>query len=344
MKPIKLYFAGSTNNKSVLDEIRLGITNRLLTFQYENYIDIWFKANGDSPGNIIIDSGAFTVWNKGKVIDLTKYIEFAHKIIEKGEQLNKKIFIVNLDVIPGNVGETKKLNSLLGSIETIQKNKDIIENAAKKGYMNMKTMIENGITPIHVFHQGEHWKWLDRAIDKTNYIGISPANDVSTKDKKKWIYSVFEYLYKNNIEVNTHGFAVWVPSLLKELPWTSCDAASWKLAAAWGKIFYCKNGFSDIFNKNLDKEFSIYTVSDKSFSSKKELSLYSSIESNPESKLDSFLLEQLKKDGYSYEDLQTWQIREEINIRFFLMFEKWLNLYKKDKEFKTNHKLIYHEF
>lgn len=318
MKPIKLYFAGSTPPKST----SLLIKNRLISYAYSEQVNQWFEATQGAPGNMIVDSGAFSAWNKGRVIDIDAYIAFAHSVIENGEKQGKKIFVVNLDVIPGKPGETKNLNKIIGDSHQLTSNKELIEISAKQGYQNLKIMVSNGIKPIHVFHQGENFKWVDRMIQYTDYIGISPANDMPVNSKKNWVTSVFEYLHFNKINVDTHGFAVWIPSLMKDLPWTSCDAATWRLVAGWGGIYYPIGGISaPLFSEeNINDSFTNITVSEKRSSKGMK-------------NLTSNMLKSLEKDGYTFEMLQDNQIRAELNVKFFLALEKWLNEYKAKNEY-----------
>ena len=331
MKPINLYFAAVWAGQKSGEMGTLGVKNRLVSYHYPNQFPSWLEVTGNDKGNIILDSGAFSAWNKGAHIDIEDYIDFALEAIDKGSALNKTVRVVNLDVIPGKKGETRHLS-------TTQ-----INAAAKEGFFNMKHMMEAGITPIHVFHQGESWKWLERMVDKVPYIGISPANDMSVPSRKQWVEGVFEYMYKNNVTADTHGFAVWVPDLLKDLPWTSCDAATWRLVSAYGGIYYPNGGFANPDFSKGSSSFSILSVSDKKGQktrggSKNESETLPdgfdlSYDAIPTHKGMADLLPgklaMLAKDGYTFEDLQSWDTRAEINIRFFLAMEKWLNEYKK---------------
>lgn len=324
MKPVKLYFAGAWAGKCSIEEVGLGIRNKLVSYVYPDQLRSWLQVAKGREGNLIVDSGAFSVWNKGKTIDIDAYVKYAHAAIVDGEKDNKTVHIVNLDVIPGIPGKTKHLNDALVGKHARKINLDLIEKAAEQGFDNLKILLSNGITPIHVFHQGEDWKWLERMLKHTKYIGISPANDMPTASKREWINSVFEWLYKHDLidSVDTHGFAVWVPSLLKDLPWTSCDAATWRLLAAWGGVYYpTKGGFdSPDFSNSINDGYRIMGVSAQR--SGKGLGVVTPL-----------VLKQLEKDGYTYEALQEWSTRATINVRFFLALEKWLNEYKKKHEY-----------
>lgn len=317
MKPIRLYFAGewlgTGINKAVL--IKAGIKNILCSYAYPKKLANWIaNLSADAEGNIMIDSGAFSAWNKGKQIDFNAYVQYAHKAIEKVSRFkNQNIHIVNLDVIPGVAGQTSSLNKIHK-----QENRDLREASALAGYKNMRRMLKQGIEPIHVFHQGEDFKWIDKMVEYVSYIGISPANDLPSAARNHWISDVFEYLYKKNINVDTHGFAVTNYAVLRDFPWTSCDAASWLIGAAMGMITYPQGGFSN-------PDYSVHPV---------VLNVSARTIGKGAKHMQSHFLQQLENDGYSYDTLQTWQGRALLNIRYILGLEKWLNVYKRKVEYK----------
>lgn len=325
MQPIKLYFAGEWGPRSSQGD--LGITNRLVSYLYPNQFSKWLETSKNKKGNIILDSGAFSAWNRGRNINLSDYITFAREAVILAENNQKHIRIVNLDVIPGKVGETKRLNVTITDSISLENNSKLIDDCAKRGFLNLKIMKSEGITPIHVFHQGEHLRWFDRMLKYTDYVGISPANDMPNNSRQKWIDSVFTYIYKNNIDVKTHGFAVMVPEILREYPWTSCDAISWLMIAATGCVLYPIGGFKQQpISTSKEKPFNQILVSEKK------------IAKNVGHLTDKLLM-LFEQDGYSYQQLQDYKIREEINVKTYLFFEKWLNQYKKEHEYKPPHRL-----
>lgn len=320
MKPIKLYFAGAWAGSCKQEEVDLGIQNKLVSYLYPQQLESWLTVSGNQPGNIMVDSGAFSAWSKGKVIDLEEYVAYAHEAIRQGESQNKNVYIVNLDVIPGKPGSSAGLNK-----NRKNENKELVEKAAKQGYRNLVKMLKKGIKPIHVFHQGEDWYWLNKMVERTDYIGISPANDLSVKDRKSWIWSVFNYMHRRNIDVDTHGFAVWMPSILREFPWTSCDAITWRVVAGWGGIYYPQGG--GFTNPDYSKPPRIMHVSWKKNAQGIGI-------------LTSGILKQLERDGYTYEMLQNWETRARINVRYFLGLEQWINEQKRKTEFKPKQGLL----
>jgi len=316
MKQITLYYAGDWGPRPQQGD--LGITNRLISYLYPHQREHWLRVNGDTKGSVIIDSGAFSAWNKGDVIDIYEYMKYITETVEKLVNANKTVYYVNLDVIPGKVGQTKNLNKFIGNKNILENNNKIVNEAAKQGLENLKLMIREGFQPIHVFHQGEHIRWLEEMIKHTDYIGIAPANDVSMLNKKKWIYAVFEYMYKHGIDVRTHGFAVTMPELLEHLPWTTCDSISWLMISATGQVIYPLGGFQNPKFRNDKKPYNRLTVS-KVLSGKGTTYLTDGI------------LELFERDGYTYEQLQDYSVRMEINVRTMLLYEKWLNEKKQNE-------------
>jgi len=323
MEPIKLYFAGRW---AAPEEDAPLVKCRLVSHAYPSQIKRWLQMNPTEPGEIILDSGAFSAWNKGDVIDLDAYIKQAHEIIEMSAEANKEVHVVNLDVIPGKKGETKDLLNALRDPEVKQQNKEIINKAAAEGLKNLKIMLSNGITPIHVFHQGEDWKWLDKMLELTDYIGISPANDMSQTSKKAWMDSVFDYLYKNGVKVRTHGFAVTAITSIRDLPWHSCDSTTWRLFAGYGKVIFPHWGFSSDTRVISNSNFTIWRVSDRT--------------GGRGYTITDEILKQFERDGYTYEDLQSHLGRARINLHFFLRMQNDINWYKSMTPYEPLQNLI----
>lgn len=315
MRPVRLYFAGPIfypkGDRAV--SLNQQITNRLVSYLYPDQLRRWCEQIEDIKGNIILDSGAFSAWMKGQEIPLDAYITYAKNAMQMAKDYNKHLRIVNLDVIPGVYGASMQLN-LVNSKE----NRDTINKAASKGYENLLRMKDAGITPIHVFHQGEDFEWLEKMVKLTDYIGISPANDMGVPARVDWMRSVFTYLHNNNIKVKTHGFAVLMLPVLKTLPFTSVDAATWRIVAAWGSIMYPIGGFS---NPDYSQFPMLFCVSERRVG--KGMGTLT-----PEK------VKQLENDGYTFEELQTFDGRCEINIRYILGLEKWVNEYRKGIKFK----------
>lgn len=173
---------------------------------------------------LVLDSGAFTAWTKRVKIDIDEYINFALK------HQSSLTHIANLDVIPGTFGQ---------KVLSIQD----IEQSATEGWDNYQYMLKKGISKdklMHIFHQGEDFKWLHKLIDSgANYIGISPANDRTSVVRAEWLKKCMEIICDKNGNplVKFHGYAATSFKLMARFPWTSVDSASWRILAGYGKIY-----------------------------------------------------------------------------------------------------------
>lgn len=179
---------------------------------------------------LMLDSGAFSVWNKGATIDLDSYIAFCRQHPDVS-------YYVNLDVIPGIPNNKRSLT------------KENKEASCKRGWNNYLKMVKE--LPfdkvIPVFHQNDPIEWLNKYLGYgTPYIGISPANDCTTSNRIEWMDA--RDFWSDNIRrrlfyrsgkplVKTHGFAVTSYRLMNLWEWHSVDSASWKMSAATGNIY-----------------------------------------------------------------------------------------------------------
>lgn len=169
---------------------------------------------------LMIDSGAFSAWRRGAVIDIDQYADFLHQNIELID------YYVNLDVIPGEFGRVPS-----------QAEVDASANASWENFLHLRG---RGLESIPVFHQGEDFKWLETMlVAGCKYVGISPANDRTTKEKKLWLDRVFAVIPKGPGGyplVKTHAFGMTSTYLIFRYPWFSVDSSSWAITAGMGNI------------------------------------------------------------------------------------------------------------
>ncbi len=173
---------------------------------------------------IMMDSGAFSAWNKKASIDIEEYTKFCLKYLDNID------FVVNLDVIPAEFGR--------------KPTKEEAEISAKKGWHNYQFMLSAGIPKeklLHVFHQGEDFKWLKRML-QIPYIGLSPANDRTTEQKITWLDSCMPYVTDaKGMPLNKwHGFAVTSLRLMLRYSWYSVDSTSWQATGRMGGVIVPK--------------------------------------------------------------------------------------------------------
>jgi len=191
---MKYFFSSPGNSEAILNEYK--VRNYLLSFAVDA------KAAKKFIGHdIIIDSGAFSVWNKGGSIDINEYLKFCLK------QPQEWTFI-NLDVIP-KTGSSA----------------DDIEECCKKGFENFLFLKQHLKNVMPVYHYGDDIKWLHEYIKHADYIGISPANDTHESIKREFLTEVFN-ITKDRIK--THGLGYSSFKGLSMFPFYSVDSISWK--------------------------------------------------------------------------------------------------------------------
>lgn len=222
-----LYLAG-TYSKMVDEKLQEMGVNRLASqLNDRSLLERWITYIKEvEHRKLFIDSGAFSAHTKGRELDVDEYIEYLNARQGCFE------VIAQVDKIPGEFGKKKTREQLLEAPELSWEN---------YLYMRDKVIDYNNLTPI--FHQGEDFKHLHRMLETTfdgehiPYIGISPANDVSTKEKAKWFETVFRIIRdSSNPNVKTHAFGMTSLDLLEKYPFYSADSTSWLMTSANGSI------------------------------------------------------------------------------------------------------------
>lgn len=171
--------------------------------------------------SLILDSGAFGVFNKGEIIELDDYINFC---------INhpKCSYFVNLDKMPKSSNSSKILTEqdLNESAETSWKNLERMSQYIPKEKL------------ITVFHQGEHFEYLHKMFSNYSYIGLSFATyrRSSKTNRIQWLNKCKKILSQRKFP-KVHGFGITAFPILKAFPWHSVDSASWIYEANCGNIF-----------------------------------------------------------------------------------------------------------
>lgn len=246
---MRIFFSAVKKNQDLDWLVENGANSFLFSYEDKKVINqVAHLANfKERKLMILIDSGAFSAWNRGLVIDINHYIDFIEKV-KKIDTIHQ-IYFINLDVIPHKKG-TKPT-------------KEQIRLACEKGIENYHYIKSKGHSTIHTFHQFEDFKYLDKIIKECNdlnYIGISPANDQSVQSRNAWLESVF-YRIKNN--VRTHVLGLTAKDSLEKYPAYSADSSSWINVSRFGELFDF-NELEKIPKKDLSKNNLLYYAVDGS--------------------------------------------------------------------------------
>ncbi len=170
--------------------------------------------------DLFLDSGAFSAWTQGAYINIKEYIKF----IKENEDVLQ--VYANLDVIKVRDAEDKKW---IGPNEA----------SAAATWKNQKIMEKAGLNPLPCFHFGEPWEYLERYVAEYPYLALGVAGNSGTT-LMPWLDDCF----KNHIcdkegmpKIKIHGFAVTSLKVMMRYPFYSVDSTSWVVTGRMGSIF-----------------------------------------------------------------------------------------------------------
>ena len=202
----------------------------------------WVKYKKEHPESlcdIVVDSGAFSMWSCDKPFDIDKYINF----LNSNDIIETAFWVAEADKIPGrkNVDPTEEER----------------EAAPEESWQNYLYMIKRVKCPkkvVPIFHQGEDYKHLIRMLeykfpdgDHIPYIGISPRNDVHVAMKQGWYTETWKIITNRCKQLDrkiplTHNFGCTTLSIMEQYPSCSSDSSSWMQSAIRARVLIPMNG------------------------------------------------------------------------------------------------------
>ena len=197
------------------------------------------KEHPDSACDIVVDSGAFSMWSANKPFDIDKYINF----LNSNDVIKTAFWVAEADKIPGKKNVTPTLEER--------------EQAPEESWQNYLYMIKRVYCPkkvVPIFHMHEDYKHLIRMLeyrfqdgDFIPYIGISPANDVHVNEKIKWYEKTWQVIEDTCRRLGrqiplTHNFGMTTLSIMEQFPSCSSDSSSWMQSATKGRVMIPMNG------------------------------------------------------------------------------------------------------
>lgn len=163
----------------------------------------------------MLDSGAYTAYSKQTFIDLDNYAKFCLKHRDKID------YYINLDAIPKSDSEAHR------------------REAAEQTWKNQLELESYGLTPLPVFHKGEPEEFLERYIDKYDYICLGGLVADSVLTNEEFFERVWDqYLTKadGTPKVRVHAFGMTSRPNMFAYPWFSVDSTTWLVHAKIGQI------------------------------------------------------------------------------------------------------------
>ena len=313
-----IYASGSFQGQYGLCDISQNVLEAWPKLNGSKELMEWLKVHPDPTRISLLDSGVFSTWSRGDVVDMDKYSDSIHEL------LDKKLWshFVGCDQIPGS--------------PNVMPTQEDVEISAKKTWDNFLYMVEKRNVPadrlIPVFHQNESFHWLKNMVDYHDsmiksgskeglYIGISPANDRTSKQRILWLEQCMPYVTHpdGSARLRWHGFGATSTLFMHRYPWYTCDSTSWLRAGSFGAI---KVPMMELKYPHYDSNVQVAMTlrsgeSEKHFQglAKGEQDwIVAYIEKN------GFTLEQVAGDGK-----EGVLSRQTINLRFWKQLEKELN-------------------
>lgn len=167
--------------------------------------------------NVMIDSGAFTLFNAKKKLSWLTLDGYCNFLEQYGERSEKYVM---LDVI-GN------------------------DEASKKNY---EIMLNRGFNPMFVFTMADNdYDYLKNAVSNNKHLCV--AGGVTTKGD--WMTKRFQDVYSKT-QAKIHGLGYVTYPKIYQLPLHSVDSSSWIQASqVYGIINYFDNGMKGIMYKDI---------------------------------------------------------------------------------------------
>ena len=202
--------------------------NMLFSYLDKNAIDK-YKEMISSHGKLFIDSGAFSAWTQGKVIDVDEYIQW---INDRADYID---LYGQIDVIPGD-----RSSGAVASVEEVNE-------AAQKtweNYLYMRPKMKKPEGLLYTFHVGEPIEYLQRALEWVDengnhipYIALGGMVGKPRDVRDRFLDKCFLTIEKSsNPNVKVHAFGMTDRILLTKYPIASADSTSWIMTGATGSI------------------------------------------------------------------------------------------------------------
>jgi len=169
---------------------------------FSNTIYKIYKNRDPSEYELIVDSGAFSVFKSGKVIKLEEY----HKFLDKVSDL-----------------------AILTSIQL-----DVMGDE-EKSWQNFLESIKLGYDVAPVFTRGTNIHEIEKMYNYSNIVFIGATRGVGGPNYVK-------YVLENNKNRNCHILGSFDIKMIKHYRPYSCDVSSWMAASRYGQINVYKGG------------------------------------------------------------------------------------------------------
>jgi len=193
------------------------LLNILVAYPYLTADALAMLRNAGNRVRWVLDSGAFTAWKTGKIIDLDEYC----RCIESLPVAPWRYFV--LDVV-GDPQRTRE---------------------------NYETMLRRGLNPVPIFTRGEKRAALDEYYKTSDVVGFGGLVGTKASSRLAYVHSTV----KANKGRRVHLLGFTQMDHIKALRPYMCDSSSWEAAKRYGGAFvYMGLGRFVLFNRKSAQE------------------------------------------------------------------------------------------
>ena len=200
---IDLYFSGNGSDEMIRQYCIENNVPRLFSYLLDK--KVIEKYTQDGFNNIFLDSGAFSVHNSNKKVDIDEYIKY--------------------------INENKDKFKVIASLDDI--------SDPEKSLTNYKYIIERVTCPdkiLPTYHIGEPLSYLEEYTKCASYIGIGGIAAHREFCNQRYIRKIVDLIHHHNKDIKIHIFGVTKLSILEGLTITSVDSTSWLKYQVYGLI------------------------------------------------------------------------------------------------------------
>jgi len=203
---------------------RDGVRHYLESYHYINkqrYVD----TIRDDNIKVFLDSGAYSSFTKGILVDLPAYCEYIKQNWDLIKQEDGVLLASVLDAIGDPLGT----------------------------YNNQQHMEWLGVRPLPCYHYGEDIRWLEYYMKNYSYITIGGMVPISTKQLYHWLDQIWDKYLTDGAghpKIKVHGFGMTTIELITRYPWHSVDSSTWVQNAAFGMLYVPGRGLLNVSSKS----------------------------------------------------------------------------------------------
>lgn len=184
---------------------------------------------------VMLDSGAFSVWKSGGKITVDQVISAYAAFLDEAGDLFQRVWLVNLDEIPGKPKQPVEDRATLRRAAEI-------EDANLIVLRDKLARFEPHILPV--IHQSRHEAFdrerlkevLEQAAHSDHFLCVSPDNSRPEKERVAWARGIRDMAADFAPEVRLHGLATTGNVMANGFGFYSVDSLAWLQHALFGNL------------------------------------------------------------------------------------------------------------